>query len=356
MRAGPLVTICLPTYNRAPMLRNSLQTICAQDYEPLEILISDDASTDGTEELCRELSQADHRIRYVRQAGRLGLYPNHNFCLNESRGEFVCLFHDDDQHHPRLISESAAFLLRHSEVGLVCSDWDLLDEAGVQVGVRDHDVPEVMPGLGYISQTIRSGRSSVGCPGAMIRRSALGSVRFREDGPIGFADFVVWFQIAEHASVGHIKQRLWRYRVHPRSFSRRTIESLTHDYFENLNRYCDEHLLRQPEHAALVQRWRTDINHYLFWALAYELGLHFRRARAGHAREAFHRSVFEITDYSLTPEEVQRVREQLRRYKSGPFQSAAFVLLELLLQLRLTRPLAWISLYAGSVRGLLGLK
>lgn len=352
----PLVTICLPTYNRAPMLRQSLRTICAQDYEPLEIFISDDASTDETEKLCRELSKDDRRIRYVRQPTRLGLYPNHNFCLDESRGEFVCLFHDDDQHHPRLISESAAFLHKHPDVGLVCSDWDILDEAGAQAGVRDHDVPEVMPGLDYISRTIRSGRSSVGCPGAMIRRSALGAVRFREDGPIGFADFVVWFQIAERASIGHIKQRLWHYRIHRRSFSRRTIESLTHDYFENLNRYCDDHLLRWSGHADLVGQWRSDINRYLFWALTYELGLHFRRTRPGGHREGSHRSVFEITDYSLTPEEVQRVRGQLRRYKTGPVQSAALVLLELLLQMRLTWPLAWISLHAGSVRGLLGLK
>jgi hypothetical protein len=292
----------------------------------------------------------------MRQPSRLGLYPNHNFCINESRGEFVCLFHDDDHHAPQLISESVAFLLRHPDVGIVCSDWDLLDEAGVRVGVRDHNVPEVMSGLDYISRTIRSGRSSIGCPGAMIRRSALGSVRFREDGPIGFADFAVWFQIAEHASVGHIGRRLWRYRLHQRSFSRRTIESLTHDYYENLNRYCDEHLVRWPGHAKLVERWRTDINRYLFWALAYELGLHFRKLRAIPTREVFDRSVFEITDYSLTPEEVQRVREQLRRYRTGPFQSAAFVILEILLQLRLTWPLAWISQHAASVRGVLGLK
>lgn len=351
-----LVTICLPTYNRAVLLRESLRTICAQDYVPLEILISDDASTDETEQVCRRLAKTDPRVRYVRQPSRLGLYPNHNFCLNESRGEFVCLFHDDDQHHPQLISESVAFLLRHPEVGLVCSDWDLLDEGDVRVGVRDHRVPEVVPGLHYISQTIRSGRSSVGCPGAMIRRSALGSVRFREDGPIGFADFVVWFQIAEHVSVGHIKRRLWRYRLHRRSFSRRTIESLTHDYYENLNRYCDDHVGRWPGHARLVDRWRADINRYLFWALVYELGLHFRKLRATPARDALHRSVFEITDYSLTPQEVQRVREQLRRYRTGPFQSAAFVLLEVLLPLKLTWPLAWISQHAGSVRGVLGLK
>lgn len=354
--SGPLVSISIPTYNRASLLRESLRTICGQDYSPLEILISDDASTDETEKLCRELAAEDPRVRYVRHPSRLGLYPNHNFCLDQSRGEFVCLFHDDDQHHPELVSRSVAFLLQHPNVGIVCSDWDLLDEAGRQVGIRDHKVPAVMPGLEYISRTIRSGRSSIGCPGTVIRRSALGSVRLREDGPIGFADFVVWFQIAELAAVGHIPRRLWRYRLHPRSFSRRTIQSQTNDYYENLNRYCDDHLTRWPQHADLVRRWRLDINRYLFWTLAYELGLHFRKTQAAPARETFDRSVFEITDYSLTPDEVRQVREQLRRYRTGPVQMTAFWVLEALQGLRLTKPLAWLTQHAGAVRETLGLK
>jgi glycosyltransferase involved in cell wall biosynthesis len=352
----PLVSICVPTCNRALLLRESLRTICAQDYEPLEILISDDASSDETESLCRSLAQQDGRIRYIRQPTRLGLYPNHNFCINESRGDFFCLLHDDDQHHPQLVSDSVAFLLRHPEVGIVCSDWDLLNDAGEVIGVRDHDVPDVVPGLDYISRTIRSGQSWIGCPGAIIRRATLGSARFREDGPIGFADFVVWFQIAERASIGHIARRLWRYRLHRQSLSRRTIESLTKDYDINMNQYCDAHLVRWPEHRDLVHGWRKDIHRYLFWALAYELGLHFRRMREGTGGAATNRSVFEITDYALTDEEVRSVRAQLRKYRTGPAQVVVFGLLEALQNLRLTQPLAWVTQHAGSVRSVLGLK
>ncbi|GEM_PF-835362 len=353
---NPLVSICLPTCNRAGLLRESLGTICGQGFEPLEILISDDASTDETEKLCRDLADRDPRVRYIRHPKRLGLYPNHNFCINESRGEFLCLLHDDDQHHPELISESVAFLLRHPEVGIVCSDWDLLDDDGRQVGVRDHDVPDVVSGLDYISRTMRSGQSWIGCPGAVIRRSALGAARFREDGPIGFADFVVWFQIAERFSIGHISRRLWRYRLHGRSFSRRTIESLTRDYYENLNQYCDDHLARRPDHADLVRRWRRDINHYLFWALSFELGLHYRQAQDRERRPSVHQSVFEISGYRLTPEEVRSVRAQLRRFRTGPTQVLTFWILEAMQGLGLTGPLAGITYHAAKIRRVLGLK
>jgi hypothetical protein len=131
---------------------------------------------------------------------------------------------------------------------------------------------------------------------------------------------------------------------------------LTRDYDENLNRYCDEHLLRWPQHAHLVANWRKSISSYLFWALAYELGLHFRKMRALPTAGRFDRSVFEITGYSLTPEEVQRVREQLRHYRTGPAQSAALFILEVLMKSRLTWPLAWVTQYARAARVCLGLK
>lgn len=118
----PLVSICVPTYNRASFLQESLQTFCAQDYALLEILISDNCSDDETEEVCREISQVDPRVRYVRQTRNIGLYANHKFWINESLGEFLCFFHDDDRRDPRIVSEYVSFVMRNPEVGIACSD------------------------------------------------------------------------------------------------------------------------------------------------------------------------------------------------------------------------------------------
>ena len=162
MTRAPLVSICVPTFNRAGYLRQSLKMICAQAYQPLEILISDNASTDETEQICREAASRDDRIRYVRQPKTIGLYGNygnHNFCIRESRGELLCFFHDDDQYQPDIVSRLAAFLIEHPEVGLVCSDWHLIDDGGRLIRSQRSLVKQVLPGLDYIDQTIRSGRS-----------------------------------------------------------------------------------------------------------------------------------------------------------------------------------------------------
>ena len=353
--ADPLVTVGIPTYNRASSLKRSIRMIQDQTYRHLDILISDNASHDDTEAVCRALAAADPRIRYVRQPRNIGLHGNHNFCMDQSRGEFLCLFHDHDEHGPDLVNRYVAFLQQHPEVGVVCSDWDLIDENDRIAGARVADVADVTPGLDYIGQTIRSGRSSIGIPGAMVRRSALGASRFDPDGPTGFGDFVIWFEIAERHAIGHLPERLWRWRVQRDSQSARTIESLTHDYGLYLRRYCDDHLRRWPGHAARVRRWRADIDHYLFWALAFELALECRR-RSRVAPRSHAPTLFDIYDYTLTPEQLTRARHKLRESRRGPLAFAAWVGIELSLRLRVSGPLAWSTQHHASLRKILGLR
>jgi glycosyltransferase involved in cell wall biosynthesis len=352
---APLVSICVPTRNRAASLRESLTSICAQDYSPIDIVISDNCSEDDTEQVCRELIRQDARIRYVRHDRNIGLHGNHNFCFDAARGEFICIWHDHDARDLGLVSEYVAFFAQHPKVGVVSSDWDLIDDAGERIGVRDHEVKAVTPGLEYIDRTIRSGRTSIGIPGAMVRRAALGDARFEPDAPIGFGDFPLWFRVAETWDVGHIAKRLWSWRQNTESHSARTIESIAHDYNANLCWYCDEHLKRWPGHGARVERWRASIRHYLFWALAYEVALHFRNRTATRRGEEA-RSLFEIMNYRLTPEQFQSALSQMRTYRTSATEHLAYAGLRTLIALRLTWPVAWMSRHQAALRTVLGLE
>ncbi len=354
--SGPLVSICVPTYNRARFLRESLATILAQDYAPLEIVISDNASDDDTEEICRTVAERDPRVRYIRQSRNIGLYQNHNFLIGAARGELLGFFHDDDQYTPTIVTAYVRFLREHPEAGLVCSDWELLDDDGHLIGTRDHDVPPVMAGREDIERTIRSGRSTVGCPGALIRRAALGDVRFDEAGPIGFGDFVVWFQIAERWAIGHVRGRLWRYRLHRGSLSGRKIESIVGDYEQALGVYCDGFAGRWPAEATRAEGWRALMRRYIFWALAYELSLHFRTTWRATTLTTGQGTIFELKGYRLSDDEVESVRRRLRQYRTRADQRVVHALIEILLALGLTRPLGWITRYPLALRALLGVR
>ena len=351
----PLVSICVPTHDRAEALERGFNSILNQDYSSVEILISDNCSTDGTETLCRQVAASDHRVRYFRHPRNIGLYGNHNFCIDQARGEFLCFFHDHDERDPGFISEYIFFLNQHPEVGVACSDWELVDDSGRRIGTREYSVAPVTPGLTFIEQTLKSGRSSVGAPGAMIRRSALGEIRFDESGPIGFGDFPVWFRIAERSPVGHIPYRLWRWRQSRHSQSARTIESMAQDYYQNLTSYCDHHRARFPDGTERVERWKRHIRQYLFWALAFELGLYYRKTKPGISDPPHPRTVFEILDYQLDPEAFQRVLEKLYSFRTGAVQEAAFFVIQSLVRVRMTAPLAWATYHHLRFRMLLGL-
>ena len=99
----PQVSIGLPVYNGEEFLRQSVSSLLAQDYEDFELIISDNASTDQTESLCRELQNRDVRIRYSRNTVNIGAARNYNKVFELARGKyFKWAAHDDECHRAML--------------------------------------------------------------------------------------------------------------------------------------------------------------------------------------------------------------------------------------------------------------
>jgi Glycosyl transferase family 2 len=114
-KAYPLVSIGIPTYNRIAGLTRALETAVQQTYPNLEIVISDNASTDGTRDACVRLQRSDPRVRYVRQQKNLGPESNFARALSESRGDFFMWLADDDWLDLNYVSECAQFLIGHPD-------------------------------------------------------------------------------------------------------------------------------------------------------------------------------------------------------------------------------------------------
>jgi glycosyltransferase involved in cell wall biosynthesis len=92
----PGLSIGLPVYNGEKYLAESLEALLGQSYDDFELIISDNASTDGTAEICSRYSKRDSRIRYLRQSHNVGCAPNHNFVVGEAKGELFKWASDDD--------------------------------------------------------------------------------------------------------------------------------------------------------------------------------------------------------------------------------------------------------------------
>src|SRR5947208_2594281 len=97
-RASPPIGVGLPVYNGEPFLARSITSLLAQQDADFELVIADNASTDGTEEICREFARTDPRVRYLRRDTNVGVIENHNRIVHETTGEFFSFAAADDEY------------------------------------------------------------------------------------------------------------------------------------------------------------------------------------------------------------------------------------------------------------------
>ena len=127
--ANPLVSIGIPTYNRAnSYLNHALRSAVNQTYKNIEIIVSDNCSADDTETVVKEFN--DSRIRFYRQKENIGPLRNCNFCLEQSRGKYFLLLLDDDLVDDDFVSICVAAIKCHTEPGIVLAGARVIDSEG----------------------------------------------------------------------------------------------------------------------------------------------------------------------------------------------------------------------------------
>ena len=106
----PVVSIGLPVFNGEPSIRAALESLLAQTFTDFELIISDNASTDATESICREYAARDPRINYFHHEKNQGASANFQFVLDRARGEFFMWAACDDVRSTDFISVNLDFL------------------------------------------------------------------------------------------------------------------------------------------------------------------------------------------------------------------------------------------------------
>ena len=126
----PRLTIGLPVYNGEEFLGEALDALLGQTYEDFELIISDNASADGTEEIARQYAGKDERIRYLRQPRNIGATPNHNILLDFARGELFKWASHDDLYGRELLAKCVEALDERPDVILAHSHQAIIDGTG----------------------------------------------------------------------------------------------------------------------------------------------------------------------------------------------------------------------------------
>lgn len=115
------MSIGLPTFNRASRIERTLDSLLAQSYKNFELIISDNASTDATQQICEEYAKNDKRIRYIRQRENIGVIKNIEFVFRQARGEYFMWTSDDDWCDPNFIMALKTALDKNPAYGVAMS-------------------------------------------------------------------------------------------------------------------------------------------------------------------------------------------------------------------------------------------
>ena len=207
------VTVAIPTYNRKDLLRATIETVLEQQDVSFEVIVLDNASTDGTPEFVE--SMHDPRISVKRAPTNTGLIGNFNRALAAGRAPFLTVLHDDDLLRPRSLALRLELLKSDESMAVAYSDYGVIDQNGVitRPVFRTHIASGSIETTEAFLRAALHGEVRCHMSAALIRRSTLGEIRCRaEDG--SFTDHGLWMRLACSGSFGLIPLALTDVRVH----------------------------------------------------------------------------------------------------------------------------------------------
>jgi glycosyltransferase involved in cell wall biosynthesis len=191
MRACPLVTVVIPVHNRAHLLVRAIQSVRAQTFEDLELLIVDDGSTDGSAEVAT--TYEDPRIRVVRLPRRSGVSRARNTGILGARGNLVAFLDSDDEWLPQKLERQVARFRQHpvEDNVLVSCRYIRHDDLTHRVAAPSRPIPTGDP----FDQIVEGRAPLPSC--VVMPRAAVGAVGGLDEGLPAFADYELWLRLAD---------------------------------------------------------------------------------------------------------------------------------------------------------------
>lgn len=269
MNKNPLVTICFLTYNWADRLEQSLEPLLNQTYPNIQLIISDNQSTDNTQEMAQRIQQKYPQMVYRKNIPNLkreefsdiadknipaknktyDVVFNHcNGCLQSGliKGELVIFCHQDDLYEKDIVKKEVEFLLAHPQVPAVFTLGTIIDAGGKVIGnwklpqelqvSNVHTFPEIFRAV------LNHGNTFLITPTLMVRKELFDSVGlFDDQGPFGGSDDLeMWFRILEKYPIGILPEKLINWRTDGRGKKYNQLRTEKADFFKVMDYYLEE--------------------------------------------------------------------------------------------------------------------
>lgn len=206
------VSVIMPVYNGERYIREAVESVLHQTFSDWELLIVNDASTDGTEKILESFK--DPRLKIIKNDKNLGSVVSRNIAFNQIKSEYVAILDADDVAAPTRLEEQVRFLDAHPDFGLVASWSKTIAENGRQIGhvVKDTTPPEKIP-IKLLFHNVLAFSS------VMMRKSAMPAIPFKE-WSVPVEDVALYLKMLPNSKFAILPKVLVNYRSHEKGISK----------------------------------------------------------------------------------------------------------------------------------------
>ncbi len=226
------VSVCLPVFNGQEFLQEALNSILNQTISDIEVIVTDDCSSDASAEIVRAIAEQDKRVKYWRNETQLGLFANYNQSFDHAQGRYIKPMAQDDILMPDVLEKFLEQFQRNPELSLVSCDRHVIDDEGEIVEVYERVTPTSVLGKKDVYSLLEVTRASL-----MPIRNLVGepcTVMFKtEDLDGGFSprlkhtgDIEFWIKLLRKGDFRFVSEKLASFRQHRKSASVYNISEL----------------------------------------------------------------------------------------------------------------------------------
>lgn len=221
----PIVSVILPTYNREALLGRAIRSVLAQSLRELELIVVDDASTDGTAAVVQSFAVTDPRLIYIRQPYNQRAAAARNLGIRRARGEFVAFQDDDDFWFlEKLEKQLRVIRAAGPAVGLNLCAFFKWTRSGTRYVGGAAEFNKALPHLGHDAN-----KALISTPSWLARKEVLVRAGFFDERMRAWDDWEYSLRIGDHCRFSHLEEPLWVQDWHGGGAMARSQASIAHD-------------------------------------------------------------------------------------------------------------------------------
>jgi glycosyltransferase involved in cell wall biosynthesis len=281
------VDVAIPCYQYGAFLRQCAASVLSQQVPNLRLLIIDNASTDGSRDIAKEIAAADDRVTLILNERNRGLHDSCNRAIDWAEGDYFVLLDADDLLAADSLGRGMEFLDSHPEVAFVYGVEGRLVDGLLDPGRSDARATrwKVSTGAEFIRRTCWDSFCDIGAPAVIVRTVAQKRAGHYRDNLVRTFDFEMYLRLAMEGAVARTNRVLGIRRMHPTQLTTHFIENPIRDFEEHelaFASFFGHEGAALPDAVELHAMSRRKMGDYVYW---YALSQRIRRS--AHADAAF---------------------------------------------------------------------